>query len=930
MSTDARGPIATLLIETDINLRNSMKGLTDLRKSLQSATKDVETLEQKMRTILQQATAPMKEIKVTPKIDTAGISGFQTEIKKMKTDLASLMTEILNYQKTADKVLTDRPLTREVGGFGVIVPDVKKGIDIDGIRKELEKTFDAIPLGTIASDLKLPDYSKTLPVFDTHPLAVYNTKLQDLQATARAAQKIMEDLAEEQLRVLRDREVSRTVETPQAQVLPPMGIRSVSQVLDVVAMKEAGDLIDEYKTSLSGLRDALPDDLRVKRPIIDFNELDASSKPFLSTIKSMNILMKQPGEKMEAGLQKAVLTLMKATQEMKVIAKGNLQIPAVQQQLQSLALSWRYLIQGMEKIPGGTDALRRAIGKFEDDRKRGIEATNELSRREAMYMRWIGRDIMRIGYMIGSIGDQFLKVFSNAAKSSFYLEGALEDIAFAFEDIFSVVGDIMAPVFEVIADIANAIADFVYEFPPVAIFGVIAIGIGLFLKLISILATAAGSLMLFQFGLVDVMKRMDMVKGANAGVMDSIVALAKGLAEGQFVTKETAEGIQHMADKQKALDQQVALTTGSQKKWVGTLKKGVGVIGRLGLGLFAGYLMSGIFSSGLIDMSGIMDMLIDTFEPVLLVIQDFIDGIVDLADSIPGGDIVKGLIGGLLLLLAVPPQILSTFYKFGKGFVKAIAGMVQGALQWLWKLVTGQAKVMKNIEGMWAELRFRTTERWTSIKEAIGTAWDTIRGKTREAVGFLRGKFDIIKAGLIRIGGAFKGLIGQAGSALGGIVSGIAQAVPQIVKGFGAMIMGALGFFKAQVLTLVAMGPAGWAILAGAIATAAVVIYGAYQLMNQGAEQLHNSVGELPSWGLVKSFEDLNEVMGQVKPTTALDVAGQVSEDVPGATRNLSINRNTSTPVIYIYQTNTVRSDSDLATITNETSRIISERLEGL
>jgi len=197
--------------------------------------------------------------------------------------------------------------------------------------------------------------------------------------------------------------------------------------------------------------------------------------------------------------------------------------------------------QSIGNIGAGMTGLTRSIGSsFEmmSDRAERFRATQ---------LRWIGRDLMRIGFMITIYGRMFSETFQKAAKASVDLEGALMDVGDVLEDIADVIGTTIAPIIESLRGPLEMVQDFLETHEAIAtVVGIVILLGTVFVTLASQLFSIIGTLTVLRFGLLQ-------ISGSALGAKTEV----KGLGD---MFKLLFEVLLGAAKVQQTIVQQLGLT----------------------------------------------------------------------------------------------------------------------------------------------------------------------------------------------------------------------------------------------------------------------------------------------------------------------------------------------------------------------------------
>ena len=152
---------------------------------------------------------------------------------------------------------------------------------------------------------------------------------------------------------------------------------------------------------------------------------------------------------------------------------------------------------------------------------------------ESVRLRYIARDLMRVGYTYMWMGGAAAGVFATMIKGSGELADALEEVWELIEDIAAPIGDVLAPVFETIADVLENVAMLFEDLPaPLKmIIGAIILGTIAWSTLAFTIMRVVGTFMLLRFGLVDIYARMVKAGTAIQGMEKFFIKLAMAISD---------------------------------------------------------------------------------------------------------------------------------------------------------------------------------------------------------------------------------------------------------------------------------------------------------------------------------------------------------------------------------------------------------------
>lgn len=176
-------------------------------------------------------------------------------------------------------------------------------------------------------------------------------------------------------------------------------------------------------------------------------------------------------------------------------------------------LSFHHIMGKVSESVG--EVGQRAFKYWYASQKAAIRATSEASGEMGRQMRWIGRDIMKIGRALGSVAGMFGKYFQQMVRQSGSLAEISEDIGFAQERMAETLGDAVAPVLKWVSSIMERFADLLERLPrpfQTALGFFIVLGyVGL--KVLSSLMALVGFMLLLTYSLKGIAKEAGIVTG---------------------------------------------------------------------------------------------------------------------------------------------------------------------------------------------------------------------------------------------------------------------------------------------------------------------------------------------------------------------------------------------------------------------------------
>lgn len=182
------------------------------------------------------------------------------------------------------------------------------------------------------------------------------------------------------------------------------------------------------------------------------------------------------------------------------------------------------------------ESLKDAL-KSASDITKGTEETGEkmiFIDKEAkgilMRLRWIARDLMRIGFVAGLTAGIFGLALRKTMRDSMALAGVWDDVQLLFEEMASLIGDTLAPIFELLIPPLEAIRDLLEynDTLRMVVAGGILLGF-VFLSLISTFLTFTGLLALTRYGLLSVQKELSRGQIQGLGFKETIEGIYNSL-----------------------------------------------------------------------------------------------------------------------------------------------------------------------------------------------------------------------------------------------------------------------------------------------------------------------------------------------------------------------------------------------------------------
>ena len=144
------------------------------------------------------------------------------------------------------------------------------------------------------------------------------------------------------------------------------------------------------------------------------------------------------------------------------------------------------------------DASKKSAEKSEAELKK-IRREGE---RLQTQMRWVARDVMKVGFTAGIIGAIFIRQFQAIARVSFDLMAIFEDIQWILEDIAWIIGEQLAPIMEMLVGPVEMVRDFLEAHKGVAKFiGILIILGAIFFTLAGLVMMTAGMYAILLFGM---------------------------------------------------------------------------------------------------------------------------------------------------------------------------------------------------------------------------------------------------------------------------------------------------------------------------------------------------------------------------------------------------------------------------------------------
>jgi hypothetical protein len=864
----AGAPIASIIVEATLDAKKTVQGLDLLRKEVQKTVAEFTILEHKLNDLSRITLVKPEQFQLT-----------EGQVKATKW-FNNLM---MQYRKVAERNQELREQLQETTKTPAL--DQKDADALERIRGWLEDTGkrgvrkfsgELVTLKDSLSDIVKEDITKVFPGIDEKKIpsgvvkewAKFNLlAYQGVDKIAKALPDILRTyykIINEQGEIpnAMDEWIDRFRELPGGEKFIAGIMREIHTSMTKLKTEGFTKILDplakgELETRLTGARKEL-ERFAAGRGIKERFE-DGSRA--VREMAAWNLILTQRTDKLNASLDPVVRRLVS------IVDYG-----------EELPTHFKLMLSKIEQMPNALAYVQERIKEI----RRGADAVQiqALSRRETMILRWIGRDIMRLGFMVSAVATMITRYFAQATKASMWLEGAIEDISYAFEDIMATVGDIFAPFFEVIAEVVNVIADIAWEFPMVGWIGAIAIIAGGIVGLVGAIMTTVGGMMLLRFGAIELGKQFGWVSQETTSLSMAIWQLLKSVMSGKVFSIGFSTSLQEVSaslkgttsDVKSATDQfveaggeikqtkdEITNVTSKTKAFTSKLKGAVKNMFRLGAGMFGTYLLSSVLGEALVMLGDIASEVGEVFEGPIDFLGEFMSSVMETLEKLgPFGDAIKAVAGAFMVWAVLP------------GFMQNI---IRSIIASIIKYIGAQAGIkvanMKTID-VAKKLFSLLRQNWASIPSII---W----GGVKKAVAAL------------------------------------------------TLYIGKLWTAITTQITLLSVTQR-WALLAAGVATAAVTIAAAYNLIADSADSAHDAIGEAPSWGLVKSLEDVNAAMNEVRGENLFRGLNRI--DSPGITNNRTSSQVTN--YFYIYQTNYVNNEEDLVRVREETSRGIQERVSAM
>ena len=225
------------------------------------------------------------------------------------------------------------------------------------------------------------------------------------------------------------------------------------------------------------------------------------------------------------------------------------------------------MIKEMEMTEKATAALdlkeakQRKVQKAAEDA--GKTVTKEMKKAEKTtedlmtQMRWVARDVMKIGFTAGVIGAVFGRTFQDMASVSFDLLAIFEDLRYVLEDIWDVIGRQIAPILATLIPPMEMVRDFLESHKAIAkLVGIVIILGMVFFALASVILMTAGMYAIILFGMRQFSETTDKVRADTkhtAGMfktMNNFVGgMVKSMAGIPPPTKAAGDAIAKMGEQ---------------------------------------------------------------------------------------------------------------------------------------------------------------------------------------------------------------------------------------------------------------------------------------------------------------------------------------------------------------------------------------------
>lgn len=170
------------------------------------------------------------------------------------------------------------------------------------------------------------------------------------------------------------------------------------------------------------------------------------------------------------------------------------------------------VVEGFQQATGEAEDLTDAVTDIGDETQTvvptirdGAKSLSEMKKeaeRLSTQMRWVARDVMRVGFTAGLMGASFLKIIKDIGNASMDLMIIFNDISWLMEEIGVIIGKQMAPILEALIVPFEFIRDFLEANKAVALLAGILLILGaVFFSLASMIMFSIGMYGVLVFGM---------------------------------------------------------------------------------------------------------------------------------------------------------------------------------------------------------------------------------------------------------------------------------------------------------------------------------------------------------------------------------------------------------------------------------------------
>lgn len=187
-------------------------------------------------------------------------------------------------------------------------------------------------------------------------------------------------------------------------------------------------------------------------------------------------------------------------------------------------------------------SAKKTTSAFEEMKKEADEMMTQ--------MRWVARDVMRIGITAGIMGALFVRQIKQIGNATMGMLGIFDDMKWILEDIYWIIGEQMAPIFEALVPPMEMIRDFLESHDAIAkVLAVVLILAAAFFLLSGIILGTVGMYAIMLFGMAQFTKAIEKSKATmqeTGGLFGTLAAFLKSIG-GQAI--RAALGIQDFTNK---------------------------------------------------------------------------------------------------------------------------------------------------------------------------------------------------------------------------------------------------------------------------------------------------------------------------------------------------------------------------------------------